>query len=169
MKSANRSRLKASILFNSYRVEECKSNQKNNEERAKSAGAKIVNLNSQLQSLQEILREEQNKINGLEQYGRHSMVKISNVPVKNEESMKSIITALATIMNVNNFSYDNGVDVAHSLNSKLSPPLIIAMFRSRNKRSKFYEKSKTLRNITLQDLDMDFEKKKTIPFMSMSH
>ena len=35
---------------------------KNNEERAKSTEAKIVNLNAQLQSCQETLREEQNKI-----------------------------------------------------------------------------------------------------------
>ena len=34
----------------------------NNEERAKSTEAKIVNLNTQLQSCQETLREEQNKI-----------------------------------------------------------------------------------------------------------
>ena len=32
--------------------------------------------------------------------------------------MKSIITAVATIMNVNNFSYDDDVDVAHRLNGK---------------------------------------------------
>ena len=35
---------------------------KNNEERAKSTEGKIVNLNAQLQSCQETLREEQNKI-----------------------------------------------------------------------------------------------------------
>ena len=32
--------------------------------------------------------------------------------------MKSIITAVATIMNVNNFCYDKDVDVAHRLNGK---------------------------------------------------
>ena len=42
-------------------LEVCKSNQKTTEERAKSAEAKIVNLNAQLQSLHEILREEQNR------------------------------------------------------------------------------------------------------------
>ena len=65
-------------------------------------------------------------------------------------------------MNANNFSYENDVDVAHRLNSKLSPPPIIVMFRSRTKRSEFYEKRKTLKNITLQDLDMDFEENNTI-------
>ena len=64
-------------------------------------------------------------------------------------------------MNVKNFSYDN-VDVVHILNSKLSPPLIIVMFHSRTKRNKFHEKCKTLKNITLQDLDMDFEENNTI-------
>ena len=70
------------------------------------------------------------------------MVEISNVPVKNEESIKSIITALATIMNVNNFSYDNDVDVSHRLNSKLSPTPTIVMFRSRTKRNEFREKAR---------------------------
>ena len=65
-------------------------------------------------------------------------------------------------MNANNFSYENDVDVAHRLNSKLSPPPIIVMFRSRTKRSEFYEKRKTLKKITLQDLDMDFEENNTI-------
>ena len=90
------------------------------------------------------------------------MVEISNVPVKKEESMKSIITALTTIINVNSFSYDNDVDVAHRLNSKLSSPPIIVMFRSRTKRNEFYEKRKALRNITLQNLDMDFEENNTV-------
>ena len=121
-----------------------------------------MNLNTQLQPVQEILREEQNKINDPEQYGRCSMVEISNVPVKKEESMKSIITALTTIINVNSFSYDNDVDVAYRLNSKLSSPPIIVMFRSRTKRNEFYEKRKALRNITLQNLDMDFEENNTV-------
>ena len=109
----------------SEEFEGCKSNQKNNEERAKSAEAMIVNLNAQMQSFQETLEEEQNKINDPEQYGRCRMKEINNVPVKKEESMKSTITALATIMNVNNFSYHNDVDVVHRLNGKLSPPPII--------------------------------------------
>ena len=46
------------------------------------------------------------------------MKKINNVPVKKEESMKSTITAVATIMNVNDFSYDNDVDAVHRLNGK---------------------------------------------------
>ena len=90
------------------------------------------------------------------------MVEISNVPVKKEESMKSIITALTTIINVNSFSYDNDVDVAHRLNSKLSSPPIIVMLRSRTKRNEFSEKRKALRNITLQNLDMDFEENNTV-------
>ena len=152
--------------FINTEFEDCKSNQKDNEEGAKSAEAKILNLNVQLQSLQETLRDEQSKINDLEQYGRRSMVEISNVPVKTEESMKSIITALATIMNVNSFRYDNDVDVAHRLNSKLSLPPIIVMFRSRAKRNEFCEKHKTIRNIALQDLEMDFQEKKTFMLMS---
>ena len=36
------------------------------------------------------------------------------------------------------------------------------MFHSRTKRNKFCEKRKTLRNITLQDLDIDFEESNTI-------
>ena len=76
--------------------------------------------------------------------------------------MKSITTALATIMNVHNFIYDNDMGVAHRLNGKLFPPPIIVMFRSRTKRNKFYKKCKTLRNITLQDLDMDFQENNTI-------
>ena len=38
--------------------EGCKSNQKNDKERAKSTEAMIVNLNAQLQSFQETLREK---------------------------------------------------------------------------------------------------------------
>ena len=85
------------------------------------------------------------------------MVEISNIPVKPEESMKLVITALATNMNINNFSYDNDVDVAHRLHSELSPPPIIVMFHSRIKKNEFYDKRKTLRNITLRDPDLNFE------------
>ena len=70
--------------------------------------------------------------------------------------MKLVIT-LATNMNINNFSYDNDVDVAHRLHSELSPPPIIVMFHSRTKKNEFYDKRKTLRNITLKDLDLNFE------------
>ena len=90
------------------------------------------------------------------------MVEISNIPVKPEESMKSIITALATNMNINNFSYNNDVDVAHRLHSKLSLPPIIVMFHSRTKRNEFYDKSKALRNITLKDLDLNFDENANI-------
>lgn len=126
-------KLTESQKFITEYFENCKSNRKNTEDRAKSAETKIVKLNALLQSLQEILREEQNKINNLEQYGRGSMVKISNISVKKEESMKSVITTLAAMMNLNNFSYDNDVDVARRLNSKLPPPLLIVMFCSRTK------------------------------------
>ena len=90
------------------------------------------------------------------------MVEISNITVKPEESMKSIITALATNMNINNFSYNNDVDVAHRLHSKLSLPPIIVMFHSRTKRNEFYDKRKALRNITLKDLDLNSEENANI-------
>ena len=99
--------------------EKCKSKQQNYEDRAKTAESKTVNLNAHLHSLQDTLKENCHKINDLEKYCRRCMVEISNIPVKPEESMKSIITALATDMNINNFSYDNDVDVAHRLHSKL--------------------------------------------------
>ena len=41
------------------------------------------------------------------------MVRISNVPVKRRKYW--LTTALATIMNENNFSYTNNLDVAHRL------------------------------------------------------
>ena len=78
-------KLTESQKFITEYLENCKSNRKNTEDRAKSAETKIVKLNAQLQSLHEILREEQNKINDLEQYGRGSMVKISNIPVKKKK------------------------------------------------------------------------------------
>ena len=90
------------------------------------------------------------------------LVEIGNIPVKPEESMKSIITALATNMNINNFSYDNDVDVAHRLHCQLSLPPIIVMFHSRTKRNEFYDKRKALRNITLKDLDLNFEENANI-------
>ena len=76
--------------------------------------------------------------------------------------MKSITTALATDMNINNFSYDNDVDVAHRLHSKLSSPPIIIMFHNKTKRIEFYDKRKALRNITLKDLDLNFEENANI-------
>ena len=128
----------------------------------KTAESKIVNLNAHLHFLQDTLRENCHKINDLEQYVRRCMVEISNISVKPEESTKLIITALATNMNINNFSYDNDVDMAHRLHSKLSPPPIIVMFHSRTKRNEFYDKSKALRNITLKDLDLNFEENANI-------
>ena len=119
---ANQQKLTDSQKFINEEFEKCKSKQENYEDRAKTAESKIVNLNAHLHSLQDMLRENCHKINDLEQYGRHCMVEISNIPVKPEESMKSIITALATNMNINNFSYDNDVDVTHRLRSQLSPP-----------------------------------------------
>ena len=159
---ANQQKLTDSQKFINEEFEKCKSKQENYEDRAKTAESKIVNLNAHFHSLQDTLRENCHQINDLEQYGRRCMVEISNIPVKPEESMKSIITALATNMNINNFSYNNDVDAAHGLHSKLSPPPIIVMFHSRTKRNEFYDKRKALRNITLKDLDLNFEENANI-------
>ena len=124
-------KLTESQQFINVEFEVCKSNQKTTEERAKFAEAKIVNLNAQLQSFHETLREEQNRINDLEQYGRHNMIEISNIPIKKDKNLQSIITALAKSMEVKDFTYEVDVDVAHRLNSKLTPPPVIVMFHSR--------------------------------------
>ena len=106
---ANQEKLTDSQKFIIEEFEKCKSKKENFEDRAKTAESKIVNLNAHLHSLQDTLRENCYKINDMEQYGRRCMVEISNIPVKPEESMKLIITALATNMNINNFSYNNDV------------------------------------------------------------
>ena len=165
---ANQQKLTDSQEFINEEFEKCKSKQENYEDRAKTAESKIVNLNAHLHSLQHTLRENCHEINDLEQYGRHCMGEISNIPVKPEDSMKSIITALATNMNINNFSYNNDVNVAHKLHSKLSLPPIIVMFHSRTKRNEFCDKRKALRNITLKDLDLNFEENKILTFLLMS-
>ena len=64
------------------------------------------------------------------------MVEISNIPVKKEEKLKSIITAVATIMNVNNFSYDDDADVAHRLNGKF-PHHLLSCSAAKQKETSF--------------------------------
>ena len=143
----NQQKLTESQQFINAESEVCKSNQKTTEERANSAEAKIVNLNAQRESFHETLREEQNRINNLEQYGRRNMIEISNISLKKDENLQSIITALAKNMEIKDFTYEMDVDVAHRLNTKLTPPPGIVMFRSRTKRNDFYEKRKPLKNI----------------------
>lgn len=159
---ASQHKLTESQDFINSEFEDCKAKQEKTEERAKTAEAKIVGINAELQALKETITQEQHRINDLEQYGRRSMLEISNIPVKNEENIKDIVTALASKMKVKDFNYDTDVDVAHRLNSKLKPPPIIVMFRSRTKRDEFYEQRKSLRNITLQDLEIGFQQRKII-------
>ena len=158
----NQQKLTENQQFINAEFEVCKSNQKTTKERAKSAEAKIVNLNAQLQSFHETLREEQNRINDLEQYGRRNMIEISNIPLKKDKNLQSVITALAKSMEVKDFTYEMDVDVAHRLNSKLTPPPVIKMFRSRTKRNDFYEKRKALKNIKLQDLNLGFQENSSV-------
>ena len=51
-------------------------------------------------------------------------------------------------MEVKDFTYEMDVDVAQRLNSKLTPPPVIVMLRSKTKRNNFYEKRKALKNKT---------------------
>ena len=73
------------------------------------------------------------------------MIEISNIPLKKDKNLQSIITAFAKSMEVKDFTYEMDVDVAHRLNSKLTPPPVIVMFHSRTKRNGFYEKRKALK------------------------
>ena len=82
--------------------------------------------------LQQTLREEQSKVNDLEQYGRRNMVEINNIPFTTDENLEPITDTARKGMKLDHFNYEKYVDVAHRLNSKLPIPPIIVMFNSRS-------------------------------------
>ena len=90
------------------------------------------------------------------------MIEISNIHLKKDKNLQSIITALAKSMEVKDFTHEMDVDVAHRLNSKLTPPPVIVMFCSRTKRNDFYGKRKALKNIKLQDLNFGFQENSSV-------
>ena len=61
--------------FINKEFQSCKVKQGTREKRAKAAEAKIINMKAEIYSLQETLREEQSKVNDLEQYGRRRWLK----------------------------------------------------------------------------------------------
>lgn len=122
------------------------------EERSKSAEANVIKTKADIQIMHEDLLIQQNNINSLEQYGRRNMLEINNIPQKENENIRKIITAIACAMKIEDFNYNLDVDVTHRLQSKLTVPPIIIMFKDRTKRNNFYEKRKFLKGITLKDL-----------------
>ena len=46
------------------------------------------------------------------------MLEINNIPEKDNENLKSIITAIAPAMNLEEFNYNADVDIAQCLQSK---------------------------------------------------
>ena len=87
--------------FKSYKVR-----QGTIEERARAAETKIINMKAEIYSIQETLREEQSKVNGLEQYGWRNMVEINNMPFTTDENLESVITDVARKgMKLDHFNY----------------------------------------------------------------
>ena len=103
--------------------------------------------------MHEKVDKDQKSINDLEQYGRRSMLELSNIPVVEHEDLKLIITEIAKCMKLDRFCYEDQVDVAHRLKSKLDIPPIIVLFQSRAKRNNFYDQRKLLKSIKLKDLN----------------
>ena len=122
------------------------------EERSKSAEANIIKSKADMQIIHEDLLTQQNNINSLEQYGRRNMLEINNIPEKDNENLKSIITAIASEMNLEEFNYNADVDIAHRLQCKLPISPIIVLFNNRTRRNEYYQKRKLLKGTTLKDL-----------------
>ena len=59
-------------------------------------------------------------------------------------------------MKLDPFNYEQYLDVAHRLNSKLPIPPIIVMFNSRSMQEEFYPSLKLL-NIKLKDINLSYE------------
>ena len=115
------------------------------EERSKSAEANIIKSKADMQIIHEDLLTQQNNINSLEQYGRRNMLEINNIPEKDNENLKSIIIAIASEMNLEEFNYNADVDIAHRLQCKLPISPIIVLFNNRTR-------IKLLKGTTLKDL-----------------
>ena len=143
--------------FINNEFENCKATLKATEDRAKAAESEVVKLTAELKSVHEKVDKDQKSINDSEQYGRRSMLEISSIPVVEHEDLKLIITEIAKCMKLDRFCYEDQVDVAHRLKSKLDIPPIIVLFQSRAKRNNFYDRRKLLKNIKLKDLDIGFQ------------
>ena len=83
------------------------------EERARSVETKIciniikiIKIINYYYSIQETLREEQSKVNDLEQYDKRNMVEINNMPFTTDENLESTITDVARKgMKLDHFNY----------------------------------------------------------------
>ena len=92
--------------FVNKELKSCKVKQGTIEERARAAETKIINMKAEIYSIQETLREEQSKVNDLEQYGRRNMVEINNMPFTTDENLESVITDVARKgMKLDHFNY----------------------------------------------------------------
>ena len=116
-----------------------------------------------MQIIHEHLLTQQININSLEQYGRRNMLEINNIPVKDNENLKSIITAIASAMNLEEFNYNADIDIAHRIQSKLPISPIIVLFNNRTRRNEYYQKRKLLKGTTLKDLkELNFTENQAI-------
>ena len=100
--------------------------------------------------------KERDRNNDLEQYGRRCMLELNNIPVREKDDLRKIITLLmAKAVNYQECNYDANVDIVHRLNSVLETPPIIILFRTRIARNEFYGIRKLLKDISLQDLNLN--------------
>ena len=84
------------------------------------------------------------------------MLELNKIPVTEKEDLRKIITSLAKAVNYQEFNYDANVDIVHRRNSILeTPPIII--FRTRIARNEFYGIRKLLKDISLQDLNLNYK------------
>ena len=149
--------------FLSTEFEKFKKTLTETEQRAKSAESEVIRLNADLQIMRKDIQDQQIDYNNLEQYGRRNMLEINNIPENNNEDLKTIITAIAKIINYQNFDYDREVDVAHRLQSKLDIAPIIIKFHNRTGRNKFYENRKNLKDVKVKDLELTHKLTEDIP------
>lgn len=143
--------------FLNSEFEDIKKELESTKKRAEEAETKAVKLNAEVQTIHEDIQRERDRNNDLEQYGRRCMLELNNIPVREKEDLRKIITSLAKAVNYQEFNYDANVDIVHRLNSVLETPPIIILFRSRTARNEFYGIRKLLKDISLQDLNLNYK------------
>lgn len=129
---------------------------KNIQNKIKSITNEIKQKDQELDQMKERVRkseekhkENQIKVNELEQYGRREMFNIFGVPRKPDENTDDIFFDIADKLGFD--LYEDDIEVTHRTSSKPTAPIIVK-FNNRRIRDKMYEARWDLKHFTTRDL-----------------
>ena len=118
------------------------------------------NLIDEITNLKKQLNNEILMRNNLEQYGRRVMLEVNGIPLMADENCDHLISSLATLISVPDFTPDK-IDVAHRISSSPDSPIIVK-FKNRTDRNSFFNSRSNLKGKLISDLGLPLSSTPTV-------